>query len=166
MELEAYMTDFKIDMELGMGAGTRPWDKKVYRRFQGGLDDFMDWLLKEYKDNRSLLRMSAAEYAKAVEKQANAARRRVRRHEKSLAEAQAALEHMRAAGHPEAQLANYEAAELTPLREKLRQDRIELAWSERDLALLKDPKSLRRYRAYSRRVMELARRTHEEFNAR
>lgn len=164
MELESYMNDFKIGMELDLGPATRPWDRKVERRFRGDLDRFMAWLLKEYKDNRGLVTLGLREYRARLSADAASARRRVASAERGLAQRAAALERLRREGAPEAVLENFAAAELAPLRERARLARIALAWAERDLGVLDDPRALRNYRAYSRRVMDLVRRTHAAYS--
>ena len=168
MELEGYATDFRLDMELGLTGepAGRDWDRKVIRRFRGDLDSFVDWLLKtSYSDNHSLLRSGVKAYRADLERLAKLERRALAR-QAALNSAQAALARMRADGQPESELRNYAAVEIAPRLEKRRQAAQYLSWLERDLSLLNDPASLRRYRDYSRRVMRLLRSTHAKYNAR
>ncbi|MEK7743628.1 MAG: hypothetical protein AAB578_04505, partial [Elusimicrobiota bacterium] len=61
---------------------------------------------------------------------------------------------------PEEEVRGYERDVVAPAAAELRREGETRARIETDLALLKDPASLQRYRAYARRVRSLIRRAH------
>jgi hypothetical protein len=161
MELEAYIYQFRVSDELGFKPkrGTFHWS--AYRRFKNDLDRFMAWLLKEYDGNLAITgKGSLSDYEAQLEQRHFEATGKLERLEKRAAAKRRVIERMAATGQPAQLIEQYRLDELAPLEEKLRVQKRELGWMERDLLLLRTPESRERYRRYAERVVRKARAYH------
>ncbi|MBI4346009.1 MAG: hypothetical protein HY553_04100 [Elusimicrobia bacterium] len=167
MELEAYMLDFRVAIELGGEYGGSKWDDDVERHFRKGVGPLMDFLLGGlYKDDLSVLRLGIDGVRRRLEERKVDTRKRMARLSLRLAKRRMTAEALRRMGHPESRVAQYELEEVSKLERKLADEKTVLAWQERDQALLEDPAQRARVERFARRVREYARRTHRWYVSR
>lgn len=166
LELEAYMLDIRVALELGGEYGASPWDRKVERHFRKGVGPLMDFLLGGlYKNDVSVLTLGVGGLERELRKRESNTRARLLRLEARIAKRRETVAALRGLGHPAARVRAYEAEELAKLERKLAEERSLSAWHARDLAILADPAGRARVRRYARRVLAYARRTHRRYSA-
>lgn len=157
MELEAYVTAFRVYRELELEPPPGSFDRKALKRFLTDLPKFIEWLKGEYSANIALLGSSLEEYRKTLGERAKAHGWAIARRTRELKKKQAVLAKMEAEGHPEALREAYKADEIVPAEGRLRRQKASLEWIRRDEKLLDSPEGRRRYASYAARVDKKAR---------
>ncbi len=165
MELEAWLTQFRVSEELGFKPPRGSFHASAFRRFKNDLDRFIVWLKKEYSTNIAVVGSDVSEYETELEERQLKHHGELERLEKRLEKKRKIEERMRQTRQPEGLIAEFHLDEVAPLEEKVRQKIRDIGWVERDLALLRDPESRRRYQVYAARVLKRARLYRERLTA-
>lgn len=160
MELEAHVVSLKVGRDLGLRFEKDSFYADSERKFRDGLDKYVLWLKKEYKQNISLLGSTLEEYESTLRKRLKNTDRKIQRALREFEEKKVVIAQMRSAGQPERFIRTYALDHVSDLRQRLRDDRAQLKWLERDLSILRTPEGRKRYRAYARRIMAMVRRHH------
>jgi hypothetical protein len=159
LEVESYSVESRVWSELGIEPKRGSFAALARGRLLKDPDAFLEWLGTQYENNRLLHGGSMAGYVRWIkDERAKAARRRARA-VKALAAARRIEDAMRAEGKPESALRSYAQEEVEPVESRIRDADYDLAWCDRDLRLLSTPEGRTRFRAFSRRVVRLARST-------
>jgi hypothetical protein len=137
MELEAYLVHIKTLRELRMPV--KDWDpfsRQAFKLIKSGPSRYIDWMAEQHPGKFLLKNGNAEELAELQEQEferqeklINHLNWRIKRNQKNIA-----------------------------LKKKKKRAQIILSWIERDIALLRSPKALARYRRFSKRVHSLLKR--------
>lgn len=157
LEIDSYSVESRVWTELGIEPARGSFAASARRELGKGLPSFVKWLGGEYKDNIALHGRTMERYIEKVKKSRGNALRRIARAEKAIAEAEAQLETMRAAGMPVEAIGAHARDELHPARRRLKDAKRDLAWGDRDLALLATPEGRARFRKWADGVHRRAR---------
>ncbi len=157
LELDAYLTDWRVMTELGIPIRPRSFEGKGLEQFKKSFPDFVRWLGKEYKGNIPLIGSNLKAYLAQLENNAAKHSRSLKRKEKELLRREEVLRSMESIGHSADQREVYEADQITPLRRNIAGTKRTLAWIEHDSRTLRTPEGARRYRAFAAAVNRKAR---------
>lgn len=161
MELEAYLAQFRVGEEMGLKVrASNSFHWRAFRRFKNDVDRFIVWLKKEYPNNLAIVGDGLEAYETKLIERHLKMHDELERLEKRRAKKQAVLDRMKASGQPEAACESYRLDEVAPIDDKIRVKKRDIAWAERDLAILRDPEARARYQAYAARVLKKARAYH------
>ncbi|MDE2290453.1 MAG: hypothetical protein KGL53_00105, partial [Elusimicrobia bacterium] len=151
LEHEAFLVTIRTAHELGVRYPRSDFQGEAQRRFEGDLDKYVAWLLRQHEseDNISLLSGSRKEfleklYARRTKKEAS-----VRTAERALAKARGTYRTMRSSGYAAESLEYFRKGELDPARENVRYAKGSLALVERDIQVLESLGGYARYRAFA-----------------
>lgn len=157
LEIESYTVENRVWGELGLSPPQGSFAAQARKRLLRGVEVFVPWLARQYKNNFALYGHAMGEFSRRVSEQRERALRRVERAKKDIRLAEKAISVMRASGMPEQAVAAHAREALDPARRRLKEAQVSLAWCERDLALLADETGRARLRAFSRGVIRRAR---------
>jgi len=157
LEIESYTVESRVWSELGIEPAPKTFARDARARLLQGADEFIEWLGRQYPENRVLHGETDAAYAKWLEGQHEKIERRIKRAEKNLRAAQRVVEKMKTEGKPEAAVRSFIQEDVEPVERHLRALATERGWNLRDQELMKDPAARARFRAYSRGVIRRAR---------
>jgi hypothetical protein len=157
LEIESYTVESRVWSELGIEPARDSFAIKARRKLAEGLPAFVKWLGGEYKTNIALHGRTMEQYLEKVKKSRGNALRRIKRAEAAIAEAEAQLKTMREAGMPRDAVAAHARDELMPARRRLKDAKRDLAWGDRDIALLSTPEGRARFRKWADGVHRRAR---------
>ncbi|MEK7747249.1 MAG: hypothetical protein AAB576_11345, partial [Elusimicrobiota bacterium] len=161
MELEAHVVTIQVARELGIRFKKGEFSREAEYLLRESPEAFMGYVAASYTDNLGFgAGQGVAEFERRLLKLRGRSKSRTRRLDGALSRHQATLGRMRESGQPEEEVRGYERDVVAPAAAELRREGETRARIETDLALLKDPASLQRYRAYARRVRSLIRRAH------
>lgn len=157
MEVEAYTVEARVWDELGVTPKKGSFARMAKTRLQKDPDAFFAWLAEEYPKNRVLHGTTMASYVEWLELQREKSLKKIARHEKRIRDVEGVLDAMASAGAPREQIDAHRREEYGPAMRDRRDEKVTLAWIERDLALLSTPEGQARFREYSRGVIRRAR---------
>lgn len=157
MEIEAYTVEARVWDELGVTPKKGSFARTAKTRLQKDPDAFFAWLAEEYSKNRVLHGTTMDSYVEWLELQREKSLKKIARYEKRIAEAQGVIDAMSAAQMPREQIDAHRREEFGPAMRDRRDEKITLAWIDRDLQLLSTPEGQARFREYSRGVIRRAR---------
>ncbi|MEK9145323.1 MAG: hypothetical protein AAB339_06920 [Elusimicrobiota bacterium] len=161
MELEAHVVTIQVAKELGIRFKKGEFSREAEHLLRESPEAFTGYVAASYADNLGFgTGQGVAEFERRLLKLLGRSKARALRLESVLSHRQATLGRMRESGQPEEEVRSYERDVVAPAAAELRREGETRARLEADLALLKDPASLQRYRAYARRVRSLIRRAH------
>ncbi|MBI4346010.1 MAG: hypothetical protein HY553_04105 [Elusimicrobia bacterium] len=166
MELEAYLVTFEVMRELGLPFEKNSFYRNAYNKFRGGtVPEFVKWLTESYETNIPLAGSRLSAYVKELEKRREKTKRRIVRWERKIKASVDAIAEMERTGQDARAIEVYRVDALAKLELQRRDEKANLQWIERDLAMLATEAGRERYRAYSRRVLDYARRLHARYNS-
>ncbi len=156
-ELEAYVVDFRVSREMNDKPPRGSYDARAQAAFKRGLEPFMGFLRREYPEDAQLHKTRSKDYESRLRGELAASESRRAELAVERAERVRVLEQMRALGHAPSELGAYERDSIGPLDAAL--DALDRAidWARKDIAILADPQTRAKARAYARSVVRRAR---------
>lgn len=156
-ELEAYVVDFRVARELGDKPKRGSYDARAQEAFKEGLEPFLGYLRKQYPEDAQLHKTKTRDYEQRLRRGLEASTNKLERLNGERTARMRVLEQMRGLGHAETELNNYRQDAVAPIDAAIATMNRAIDWARKDLALLANPETRAKARAYARSVIRRAR---------
>lgn len=157
LEIESYTVESRVWSELGIEPDAHTFARDARKQLLKDFPGFVKWLGEQYKTNIPLYGSTMDAYVSKLEKNLAKAKKSEAKTRKQIKALERVLESMKANGMSEDAIAAHRREDMEPLERALRDGAVNRAWTERDLARLKEPAIAERFRAYARGVARRAR---------
>lgn len=152
LEIESYTVESRVWNELGIEPDAGTFARDARKHLAKDFPGFVKWLGEQYKNNIPLYGSTMDAYIARLEKNLARAKKSEAQTRKKIKALERVLESMKANGMSEDAIAAHRREDMEPLERALRDGAVNRAWTERDLARLKEPAIAARFRAYARGV--------------
>ncbi len=156
-ELEAYVVDFRVSRELKDRPRRGSYDARAQAKFKEGLEPFMGFLRKQYPEDSPLHRTRSRDYENRLRAGLERSHSTLKRLQSERRSRRRVLEQMREVGHLNSELAAYRQDVVAPLDAAIMVMNRVIEWGKKDIAMLANPKTRAKARAYARSVIRRAR---------
>lgn len=156
-ELEAYLVDFRVSRELDEKPKRGSYDARAQAKFKEGLEPFLGFLRKQYPEDAQLHKTRSRDYKNRLRANLETSRAAAAGLRKERKSRLLVLEQMRGLGHSNGELKAYRQDAIAPLDAAMQTLNRAIEWAKQDLAMLANPKTRAKARAYARSVIRRAR---------